>query len=387
MGETALPQTDANDTLSARQRFDRKILLLFIVLAVTSVGIPSSLYLVTERTTAYQLVSSALGGLAFSFLVVGIPVYFRYRRSSLTSHRSIFRFIAILSIPLTAVTMLAIALASIYAPDVVEFERLSVMELLFIGVPMAASLFMTYLIMCYAVLVAASGVVGVLVALERLTIPRILGQVLRTSETWKPSLLGRAVKYLFNIPDVLDTRTLTIDPAEPRRRILLSDLRAPVLWQLSFGFILGIYISFNPFISDRSPEALLTMFSTLAIASALFPFLILPWFLFRRLGAGIVGQTKQFTLYDGVRSRVLRSYFAIGTIVIIVRLSIQEIAVAFETYVAAFSAFMGTVFLSALLSTFVYLNYFENTLTADVVEGVRETEVRIIGREKPEEGV
>ena len=333
--------------------------------------------LLAGGVTTYDLVSSALGGLIFSFLVVGIPFYLRYRKDSLTPRRRILQRIVIFSVLMTAITMEGIAVASVYAPDAVVFEKFSLEILLVVGVSMAISIFIAYLIICHAALVAAFGVVGILVAMQRLMTPRILRQVVRLGGTEKPSLLGRAVKWLFDIPDVLDTKTLSLSPMKPRSKVLLSDLRAPVLWQLVFGFVLGIYISFNPFVSDRSPEALVRMFSLLMTASALFPFLILPWLLFRRLGAGIVGQKKRFTLYDGIRARVFQSYFAVGTIVILVRLSIQEIAVAFETYVAAFATFMVALLILALLSTFVYLNYFENHLAEDVIEGVKETEVQV----------
>ena len=381
MGQTAPAPPRTQDTSSARRSFDRKIILFFAVLAGLSITVPIALYLFAEGVTTYELASSVLGGLIFSFLIVGIPVYLRHRRSSLTPRRRILRLIVILSVAMTAVSMLATALASIYAPDVVEFEHLSMGTLLLTGAFMATTLLITFVVTCYVTLVTAFGIVGVLVALERLVTPWILSQIVRLSGTKKPSMQSRAIKWLFDIPDVLDTKTLSLKPTEPRKRVLLSDLKVPVLWQLIFGFVLGIYISFNPFISDKSPAALLSMFSLLATASTLFPFLILPWFLFRRLGASIVGQTKQFTLYNGIRSRVFRSYFAVGTIIILVRLSIQEIAVAFETYVAAFVAFIMALLLSALLSTFVYLNYFENDLAEDVIEGLRGTEVRVTVRE------
>lgn len=378
MGQAVAVPAKTKDTYSARRRFDRRILLLFAVLAGLAIGILASLNLFTEGVTTYELASSTLGGLIFSFTVVGIPVYRRYGKDSLTPKRRILRRIGMLSILMTAITMSGIALASVYAPDAVVFEKLSPGILLLVGASMAISIFIAYLIICYAALVAAFGIVGILVALQRLLTPRILSQVVGLSGNEKRSLPSRAVKWLFDIPDVLDTKTLSIHPTRPRIHVSLSDLKAPVFWQLAFGFVLGIYISFNPFVSDRSPETFLRIFSLLTTSSALFPFLILPWFLFKRLGAGITGQAKRFTLFNGIRARVFQSYFAVGTIVIMVRLSIQDIAVAFETYVAAFAVFMAVLLISALLSTFVYLNYFENRLAEDVIEGVRETEVQIV---------
>lgn len=86
----------------------------------------------------------------------------------------------------------------------------------------------------------------------------------------------------------------------------------------------------------------------------------------------------QLTLFDGIKSRAFRSYFAVGTMVILIRLSIQEIAVAFEACIAAFAAFMAAVLVSAMPSTFVYMNYFENDLAEDVIEGTRETDVQVV---------
>lgn len=374
---TALPQTDAKQILSARRRFDRRILLLFAVLAVSSISVPFIIYLLAEGVTTHGLASSALGSLTLSFLVVGVPAYLRYGRNNLALRSRIFRFAVILSVTMAVVAVAAIGLASMYAPDVVEFEKLSAVELVLTGALISVAMFIAFLVMCYAGLVSVFGVVGVLAATERLVTPWILLQVVRSDGTGEPSLVGRLVKWMFAIPDVIDTRTLTLHPTDPRKRVFLSDLKAMVLWQLIFGFVLGIYISLNPFVSDRSPEALLTMFSVLATASILFPFLILPWFLFLKLGASIAGQKRQFTLYDGIRSRVFRSYFAIGTIVILIRLSIQDIAVAFETYVAAFAAFMGSVLVSSLLATCVYLAYFENDLVGDVVDGLRGSEIQV----------
>lgn len=388
MGQTATSRAEAKNTPSARRSYDSKILLLFAALAVLSVAIPAGMVLFDEGTTPFELATAALGTLSVSFLIVGIPIYLRYRKNGLTPRRKIFRRIAMLSAALTAVAMVATVLGSIYAPDVVVFDRLSVPELILFGAFMAVTLFATFMLNCYTALVAAFGIVGIMTAVERVMIPWVLGQVARLSGAKSPSLLGRGVRWLFDIPDVLDTRTLAINPTEPRTRVSLSDLRAPVLWQLAFGLVLGIYISFNPFVADRSPEALMSMFSLLAIASTLFPFLILPWFIFSRLGASIGGQTKPFALYNGIRSRVFRSYTAVGTIVIIVRLSFQEIAVAFETYIVGFAAFMGAVLVSALLSTFVYLDYFENDLSEDVVDGLEDTDVQVVRRQltPPEEG-
>jgi len=379
MGEAAPAQAEMHDATFTRRRFDRRVLLLFAVMGGISVAGSAVTYPFVEGATIYDLLSIILSGLTASFLIVGIPAYYWNRKSSLTPRRRILKWMAMSSIIITAVFLIVLILSTIYAPDLIQLdENYSTGDLFLIGLVLSIPLFVVFLIVCMAAFLVAFGVIGVMSALERMIVPWALKQISRLSEVEKPSLVDRAIRWMFDIPSVLETRTLSLHPAKPRTWISRSDLRAPVLWQLLFGFVLGIYISFNPFMSDRSPTALLGLFSLLTSASVLFPFMILPWFLFRRLGAGIKGQAKQFTLYSGIRSRVFQSYFAVGTILILFRLSLQEIAVAFETYFVGFAAFMIVLSGSSFLSTFVYFNYFENGLAEDVTDDLRETEVEVV---------
>jgi hypothetical protein len=380
MEQTVTAPNAAKETPSARQRFDKKILLVFAILASISILTPSASYFFVEDFSVFDVVSAIVGGLTFSFLVVGIPIYIHYKSSGITSRKGILRWMVVLSASLATVLVIFIGIAGVYYPDLVQLD-ISAGELVLAGVAIVIASFAAFLLSCLLLYLTAIGAVGVLTATERLLTPWVMKEVSRLSGNKKLSLLDRATRWLFDIPDVLDTKTLSLSPAEPRTRVTASDLKAPVLWQLLFGFVMGIYVSFNPFVSDRSPAALLSLFSLLTSASLLFPFLILPWFLLKKLGAGISGQAKQFTLYNGLKSRMFQSYFAVGTIFILVRVSIQEIAIAFELYVVAFATFMLVLLGSAILSTFVYLNYFENELAEDIAGELRGTEVQVIVRE------
>lgn len=225
-----------------------------------------------------------LGGLSVSFTIVGVPAYFQHRRTRLTPRRTALRWVVAVSVVITAALIIFIAWAAVYAPELVRFDGASTRVFVLGMVLAVVVLFMVSLIMCTMSLLVAFGVVGVLSALERRHTAWALRLIARLRLSKGFSLANRTVKWLFNIPDVLDTKTLSVCPQEPRRRVSLSDLKAPVLWQLVFGFVFGIHISFNPFFSDRSPEALLRLFSLLTSASILIPLIILPWLPFRRLG-------------------------------------------------------------------------------------------------------
>lgn len=361
----------------SQRGFDKRLLILFTALVLVSATGSTASYYYAEGASLTDLLSTFLGGLTASLMVVGIPSYLRNREYGLTPRRRILKWMAALSVVFTILLLLVVTLGEVYAPDLVQLDDGLAGGGVLMSIILAVVLFPVMMISLMAAYLVAFGAVGVMSAVQRLGVSGILRRTARLSGAERPSLVDRAVGWMFDIPEVVDTRTLSLRPSAPRSSVSLSDLKAPVLWQLLFGFVLGIYISFNPFVSDRSPAALLSLFSLLTAASVLFPLMILPWFLFSRLGAGMKGQAKPFTLYKGIRSRMFQSYFAFGTLFILLRVSFQEIAVAFETYVAAFSVFMFSLLGSALLATFVYFNYFENRIAEDIVEELRGTEVEI----------
>jgi MFS family permease len=377
MGSTEPASSATKDSATARLKSDRRLLLLFGVLAIISIAASVVSFSFIEGATLRDLASLVLGSLAGSFTIAGIPAYLRNRKNSLVSKRRVMRWMIVASLAVTVATIVGLALASIYAPDVVPFNESSFAAYLLMGVVLFVALFIAFFVLCIGAFLAVFGTIGVMCAVERSLASWTLRRIAHLSSDKKPSMTTRGLRWLFNVPDVLDTTTLSLRPAKPRTRVYKADLKTPVLWQLLFGFILAIYLSFNPFVSDRSSAALMNIFSLLTTASFLIPLIILPWFLFTRLGAEIRGQVKPFTLYHGIRSRVLQSYMAVGTIVIFVRLSIQDISIALEAYVAAFAAFMIVLLGAALLSTFVYYNYFENILAQDIIEGLRGTDLRI----------
>jgi hypothetical protein len=367
MSGGATAKATPGDDLQSRLKVDKRILTLFGVFATVSILIPLLAYSFAKDATGASVASAMLGGLGASFLVAGIPSILTYRRHGLTPRRKILIWMCVLSLVTTVAMVVGIAVASQYVADSVEFPEMSIAEVLFMGGAIVITLFLAFYVMFFLALVIAFGAVGVLSAAERRITPWILRRVVELGSSQRPSLLDRGVRWLFDIPDVLDTKTLNINPMPGRTWVGRSDLKIPVAWQVFFGVILAVYISFNPFISDRSPAALLGIFSLLTSAAVFIPVIILPWFIFKRLGAEIRGQTKQFMLYNGIRARVFQSYLAVGTIFILVRLSFSEIAVAIQTYLIGFFAFALVLLGASLLCTFVYVNYFENHLVDDIV--------------------
>jgi hypothetical protein len=171
-----------------------------------------------------------------------------------------------------------------------------------------------------------------------------------------------ALKWFFIIPSSLDTQTLIINHVKPKKQFPWPILKKALMWQILLGAIVIIYISLNPFFLEvTSFQGLFNIASNISI---LIPFIILPWFVLRRLNARITGPVKDFQLYSGIVYRMYRTFVTLGTIIIIIRLALKtvnprDVITAFPIY---YMFFIAIIF----ILTLVYFNYFENVLAKDI---------------------
>jgi hypothetical protein len=352
----------------ARKKADRRILIIFGVFVLLSFALPIGLSPLYKGVTLSDVVSRIIGGLALSCFFAGISSFLNYRREGLTTRRRLFVLVlavtVILSLFLTGITIMVI----LTMPGEIEMPDLGTTPLedqlgvvfAFLMAGLVPSMFFGVLLF----MIVAFGIVGLMSAVIRWATPRILRSIFDSGGKSKLSLQDRALRWLFAIPDTLDTKTLSLTPSSPRLSLSRFETLPIVGWQIFFGAILAVYVSLNPFLSNRSTEALLNIFTALTSVSLLIPFVVLPWFVYRRLNARIKGQVKDFALFDGLRARIFQSYIALGTLVILVRLSISEIDLG--TYALGFTTFMGFLFITAVMCTYVYLNNFENGLAEDI---------------------
>jgi hypothetical protein len=348
-------------------KVDRRILLFFFLMVALSVTVPFIAFPFFEEATLVDVAARVLSGFVVSFLVVGILSFKHYRTNSLVPRRRLLRWLAILSVAGAALVGALLVIVLEVDPSLIEAGDtespisdqlgLAVVAIILVLTP-------AFFVMGLVLLAVGFGIVGVMAALERRLTPWILSVIVGLSRKAKPTLAERAVRWLFDVPEVLDTSRLTIDPGERRAGVRWSDMKWAVVWQVFFGAILAVYVSFNPFISDRSPNSLIRIFSALTSGVSVLPLIILPWFIYSRIDARIKGQAKDFTLFNGIRARIFQSYVALGTLIILIRLSITQIEP--EAYLAGFASFMVMLTGCALVCTFVYLNYFENSLIEDI---------------------
>ena len=172
---------------------------------------------------------------------------------------------------------------------------------------------------------------------------------------------------------MLETEKLHLGAPARSRRFPWKGYWRAMGWSVLFGTVIAIDISLNPFL--RESFSVQQLFSVTSMISFFIPWLVLPWFIFRRLGAGIPGPKRKFMLYDGLRSRLLGTLVAVGTMITIIRLALRDIAVS--TILSSFFSYYASFLLLAAIFAFVYFNYFEDGLAEDVArryERLKESE-------------
>ena len=348
-----------------RRKADRRILIIFSILLVVLTGLAAVILAIMGSVSPGEYVGGFMAIITVSFFGSGLYAYFKYRGSSLIPRRRITGWILkgslILSVIITAAVFIVLALF----PSLVDSQPFSTaFEATVAVIAIFISLFASIVVSILIVMMAAFGAIGVMSALVRRLVPRVLREITTIGDKKKLSAADYVIRWFFAIPDVVDTKLLDVHP-EPRRPFVRRrDMVVPLEWQLLFGAVLAMYISLNPLIAQSSSDTLGLVFSAMTNGAILIPVAILPWFALQRLGAGIAGGRKEFTLYQGVRSRLLQTFFAIGTFLLLIRVLISGTDV--EAFVSGFSSFMAMLLLISLITTFVYLNFFENELVEDI---------------------
>ncbi len=309
----------------------------------------------------------SLSGLLAAFFIAGLLAHHYYKNDGLVRRRTFWIWIVVASIVSALLMTAGILVANSYDPTLLELNSEGSATIATVAPSLVFGIFVASVLICLIFLVFAFGGIGVMAAIGRRAVPWILQRISDSNPRAEKSLETRIIRWMFNVPDVLDARTLSVSTPPRSESLNWSLIRGAIMWQLFVGAILAIYVSFNPFISNRSPAALVGIFTILTSSSVLIPLIILPWYVFRGLDARIKGVIKDFTLFDGIRSRLFESFLAIGTIFILIRLAISTIDL--QTYLLVFSAFMVVLLAVALAFTLVFFNYFERQLIEDISSG------------------
>ena len=307
----------------------------------------------------------------FGFSITGILVFYYYYKSGILTTKKVLLW----AVKIAAVFALIFAsIITFYFIVNVDFPFdpwLDAFTKAIVFIFMFLAMWLVIIIMAIFFIILGFGMIGVLVAIERAVAPELLLHISRITKHTTGSmkqkhrkryLVYAGIRWLIVIPDVLNTKTLTIRGSKPKNRLPWPNLWKAMMWQILFGTIVLIYISLNPLLLETINFQ--TLFDFASNVSLFIPFIILPWFIFLRLNAKIEGPIKDFKIYSGIVYRMYRTFITLGTIIIIIRLAFKNVSVL--DVILTFPGYYFFFFIIAFALTFIYFNYFENGLVRDV---------------------
>lgn len=338
------------------------IILSFLVLIV-------NIYLEADLN---QIYSSLYLSLAVTFIITGILALHYYSKEGIISTKKIFKWAvitAVITAPVFTTILFLYTLSTTTDPNLYLWSNAAYAALIGLYFGMFFVVFIAFIVLLFV----GFGMIGILSALEKGIAPEILLHVSRITPHLSDSAKKKdlkayigysVVRWLFVIPDALDTKTLVINQVIPKKQFPWPILKKALIWQILLGIIVIIYISLNPFFLEVS--SFQSLFSIAQNISFAIPFIILPWFVFLRLNAKIKGPVKDFQLYSGVTYRMYRTFITLGTLIIIIRLALKNVNL--RDVIIAFPIYYLFFIVAILFITFVYFNYFENDLAKDVAD-------------------
>ena len=352
-----------------RKQKDRKLLLFFGICLVISLCINIIGAFIISRFDLISLINGITSSVMFAFFLTGF-LGFKYNNKNegrIIPSKTVFKWIAKISLIFGIVFT-----GFIYYYEVLpqtENEALTIhiiilLSLYFGGFVAGFLIQLVFLIVSFGVMGIISawlrgGVADILVEITKIT-PNITDSMKEKNK--KVYMNYSRLRWFFNIPDLVDTKTLSIKHDGINTNFPWPIFKKALMWELFLGTILVIYISFNPFFLNLTD---ITWLINLSLnISFIIPMLVLPWFIFMRLDAKIKGPVKDFMLFSGLSSRVVQTFVAFGTIIVIVRLALIERNI-FDILRSFISYYMFFIVI-AIIFTFVYFNYFNENLARNI---------------------
>ena len=329
------------------------------------------------RLGFFEGLNMIFGSLTISIFATGGLSYLYYRNDGIVSRKKINMWFLRLSLVGSTVIIviltiyIGMARAGYFETDFFTEDPLYVVVIALL-VMYIAFVFAIFLAL-FLILLFSFGIISVIVVVTKGATPEILDELTMITKNttneikikdptsyWKYYFL----QWFFHIPYIIDTAKLTLEKFKLRRKIPWKRVKLSVLSHLLFGSVIIIYVSFNPLLLTSVSIGVLYNLATNVVI--LVPFIIVPWFIYHRLRVRIKAPVRSFMLYHGVKHRMTRILVAVGTLLLFVRIGIQQVDILDMLF--SFVAFLFFYFIVVVILSFTYYNYFENRLVNSVYD-------------------
>ena len=355
--------------LEERKKADKKILLTFKILIIIVLAFSIFNLVVRGRLGLLTFINVLFNGLTVSFFFTGLISWYHYGKNHILGYKKLLIYLVIIFAVISAVFISALFI-HYRGLDVQIFEMSIALRVSTFILGFFTSL-LGLIFGYFFFLITGFGVIGFLSAFLRGQTPSLFGYIKNLTESTSQKmkdedisryLSSKAVSWIFDIPPYLETNTLKIKRPESEIKFPKSKFKKALIWEIFFCIILAINISLNPILLQYfSLNQLFGITSSIAVFT---PMIVLPWFVYLKLEVEIEGPAKNFRLYEGLKSRVLSLFVAIGTLITFVRISFERIDVRF--FLLSFSIYMVGILILTVFFTFIYFNHFWQDLVKDI---------------------
>jgi len=347
---------------------ERKLLYIYLGVLFFFWAFDIAQAVVTDDWSLWTFGNNMLSAVLFTSFFVGFVFTHRFWNQGIVPARRIIITLLKLSLIVGLFAVIIFSLLVAYNPEEAfpddDSEELSDLEwsvmmilIFFMGLLFG---FIGFLFM----LVVGMGFVGAVVMFEVGLTPVMIRRVRGITES--DDIDARILAWFLLIPENLDTGTLSITRPVKEDVFPKSRFYHAISWQIMISLIIALSLSLNPFVPESiSPSQILNLLTN---ANIIVPLIILPALLYLRLRVRIEGPVKDFRVYKGIQSRLLRTFFAFGTIIIILRLALED--VTSQDFLLSFA---GYAFISGgiiVFFTWLYYNFFEDYAAFKVIERV-----------------
>ncbi len=360
---------EITDTLEKRKNADKKVLLIFKIFILMVFTYLLFNLVISGSVDILTLLNVLTNGLTVSFFFIGTISWYYYRKNHILGYKKVLGYLLIIFAVISVVFIMALFI-HYRGLDIEIFEikiALRIWTFIIGFFTSMLGLFLGY----FFFLVMGFGVVGVLSAFLRSHNPSLFDHIKNLNENTSQEMknqdifkyiFSKAVSWIFDIPLYLETTTLKVKKPEDEIEFPKNKFKTALIWEMFFCIILAINISLNPILLEHfSLNQLFGIASSIAIFS---PMIVLPWFIYLKLEVEIEGPRKNFSLYEGLKSRVLGLLVALGTIITFVRLSFETIDL--QVFLISFVGYLVGILILTVLFTFVYFNHYWRELIKDI---------------------
>ncbi len=363
-----MAKTKVSEFLDLWDVKERKLLYIFLGALSFFWGVAIATAIWTNDWSVWTFGTNILSGVLFASFFAGFVFTRRFWGKGIVPARRMINMMLKLSVVVGLIVMMILTIAFAYYPeeafDEDPQEQFSNGE--WFGM-MIVTFLMGFIVGFLAFLfylVVAMGFVGAVVMFEVGLTPVLIRRIrgITTSEEREARILA----WFLLIPENLDTGTLSVARPVKEEVFPWSRFYHAISWQIMISLLIAISLSLNPFIKDTiDPSQILSLLTN---ANIIVPLIILPSLMYLRLKVRIEGPAKEFRVYKGMQSRLIRTFFAAGTIIIILRLAVKE--VTSQGFLLSFAGYAAISVSIIVFFTWIYYNFFENCAAFKVVERV-----------------